>query len=70
MSNINSQLEPLVFTVPEIAQMLGIGLNAAYTLTRSRDFPSIKVGRKIIIPKQRFMEWLNGNSMDTTIDRQ
>ena len=51
--------DKLVYTVSEIAELLGIAKIKAYELAKSKDFPAIQIGRRIIIPKERFHEWLN-----------
>ena len=48
----------LVLTVPEIAEMLGINIPKAYDLARREDFPAFKLGKRIIIPKDAFLKWL------------
>ena len=45
----------------EAAPMLGIGRNGVYTLVRSGQLRSIKVGRKILIPLSAIEEFLNGH---------
>ena len=42
--------------------MLGIGKNEAYRLTHNKDFPAIRIGNRIVIPKEDFHQWLNGSS--------
>ena len=44
--------------VREMAQMLGIGINKAYELANRRDFPSIHVGTKIIVPIEALKRWV------------
>jgi excisionase family DNA binding protein len=51
----------LVYTVKELAKILNIGMNSAYKLTHRKDFPSIKIGRKILIPKAAFYDWLKSS---------
>ena len=51
-----------VYTAGEIQQMLGIGKNETYRLIHSRVFPSIRIGHRIVIPKEAFHRWLNGGS--------
>ena len=51
-----------VYTVEEIRQMLGIGKNEAYRLTHQKQFPSIRIGNRIVIPKEAFHLWLSGSS--------
>ena len=50
---------PVMLAVPDVAQIMGIALDGAYTLVRSKDFPAFKVGNRIIIPKDKFLAWLD-----------
>jgi excisionase family DNA binding protein len=51
---------PITLTVKDIADILGISRNNAYALSNSKDFPSIRIGKKrIVIPKSAFVEWMN-----------
>ena len=53
---------PDILTVQEITDILRINTTKAYELTHRADFSSIKLGRRIIIPKDKFFEWLNKES--------
>lgn len=49
----------LVFTVEEAAQLLGISRSFAYEAVQRGDIPSMRIGRRILVPKaalQRFLE--------------
>ena len=59
-STLSYEQLPLVLSVPEIAAVLGISRAAAYELTRSKDFPSLRIGTRIVVPKDRFIDWING----------
>ncbi len=37
-------------TVPEAAKMLGLGRNSAYEAVRNGTLPSIRFGKRIVIP--------------------
>jgi excisionase family DNA binding protein len=50
----------LVYTVHEVAGLLGLGLSGTYTLVREGTIPAIKVGARWVVPKQRFHAWLDG----------
>ena len=50
---------PLMLSVPEVAIVLGISRAAAYELTRSKDFPSLRIGTRIVVPKDKFLNWIN-----------
>ena len=49
---------PLVLNVEDIADTLMIGRNKAYNLVNSEGFPSIRIGRKILVPKDEFEKWV------------
>ena len=38
--------------------MLGIGLAHAYEVAHRQDFPAITLGNRIIVPRDRFMAWI------------
>ena len=49
----------LMLSVPDVAAVLGISRAAAYELARSRDFPSLRIGTRIVVPKDKFISWIN-----------
>ena len=40
----------LTMTVPEAAALLGIGKNAAYEAVRKGEIPSLRIGKRVLIP--------------------
>ena len=64
MNNIICSLDalPLTLTVNELAEVLRIGRNNAYNLVRSKKLRSIRVGRKIRIPREALQEYLNSST--------
>lgn len=50
---------PVMLSVPDVANIMGLSLAGSYELTRSTDFPAFKVGSRIIIPKDKFLAWLD-----------
>lgn len=53
---------PIILTVEQISTIMGISLVGAYELTRQKNFPAIRVGRRITIPKSSFMKWLENQA--------
>ena len=49
---------PLMLSVPDIAAVLGISRAGAYELARTKDFPSMSIGSRIIVPKEEFIAWV------------
>lgn len=47
---------PLMLSVPEVAAVPGISRAGAYELVRTDGFPSPKVGSRIVVPKEKFIE--------------
>ena len=45
-----------------MAAELGIGLTKAYQLVHEPNFPTIRIGTRILIPVDRFHEWLTQES--------
>ena len=50
---------PLTLTVPEVAEVLGISRAGAYELARSAGFPSMRIGSRILVPKEKFIRWID-----------
>ena len=50
--------EKLTLTPAEAAALLGVSLPTFYQLCRREGFPSIRVGRKILISKSGLCKWL------------
>ena len=47
-----------VLTVKELSGILNIGLSKAYTLMRSKAFPSYRLGGKYYITDEALFDWL------------
>ncbi len=42
---------PLMLSVPEVAAVLGI--------SRAEGFPALKIGSRIVVPKEKFLGWID-----------
>jgi len=49
---------PDVVTVKQLTKMLNIGRNAAYSLLKSGDIKTIRLGKRYIIPKKSVIEYV------------
>lgn len=54
----NIEQLPLVLSVEQLADVLGIGLNNAYQLVRSSSIQSVRIGRQYKIPKDALEVYL------------
>ena len=46
-------MEKLTLTVSEVAVALGISRNTAYQACRNGEIPSIRVGKRLLVPKNQ-----------------
>ena len=53
---------PLMLSVPDVASVLGISRAGAYELVRSDGFPSLRIGSRLVVPNEKFIEWINANT--------
>jgi excisionase family DNA binding protein len=59
--------ESLVLTVEEAKPLLhGMGKNQIYAGIARGEIPSIKIGRRILIPRARLLAMINGGDADAT----
>ena len=52
---------PLMLSVHDVAEVLGISKSSAYVLAKEKGFPTLKIGARVVIPRDRFIEWINKN---------
>lgn len=43
----------------EVAAVLGISRSAAYALMHSEGFPVIRIGKRMVVYRDRFVEWMD-----------
>ena len=53
---------PLMLSAQEVAAVLGISRAGAYDLVRSAGFPHMKLGNRILVPKDKFIKWIDDNT--------
>lgn len=54
--------EPETLTVEEAARVLGIGRNQAYEACARGDIPSLRIGKRILVPRRQLLEMLTPDS--------
>ena len=53
---------PLMLSVPDLAEALGISRASAYELVKSKGFPALHIGNRIVIPKEELIAWIRHNT--------
>ena len=54
--------EPLTVTVEEAGRLLGVSRGVAYEAARSGQLPTIRLGRRILVPRARLLELVGENA--------
>lgn len=62
-SNIKNFDElPLFINASILAELFGISKVSAYELMRGDDFPSIKIGKRVLVSKEELIKWIKESS--------
>lgn len=55
---INLAESPAFLSVPEMGTLLGVSRSRAYELTHIQGFPCLRLGRRVIVPKDKLCVWI------------
>jgi len=50
---------PLSLCAKDIAMVLGISRSNAYTLMHAKDFPTIFIGKRMVVCRDKFIQWMD-----------
>ena len=50
---------PLALNANQVAAVLGISRAGAYNLMRSEGFPTLFIGKRMVVPKDKLLAWMN-----------
>ncbi len=50
---------PAMLTADELAGTLGISKAGAYALLHSKGFPTLRVGKRLMVPKEKLSAWID-----------
>ena len=53
---------PLFLNAAMVAQVLGISSASSYKLMHEKDFPVLKIGSRMVVPKEKFIAWVEQNT--------
>lgn len=49
---------PLILQAKDIQMILGISKGKTYEIMNSADFPTIYLNKRMVVPRDKFVEWL------------
>ena len=50
---------PLFLNAATVAKVLGIAPSSSYELLHEPGYPVLKIGSRLVVPKEKFMEWVS-----------
>ncbi len=53
---------PLFLNAEIVGKVLGVSSTTAYELMHNEDFPSLRIGSRLIVEKEKFREWVNSQT--------
>ena len=53
---------PLFLNANTVAQALGVSISSAYELMHEASFPTLRVGSRIVVPKEKFRQWVEAQT--------
>ena len=59
---------PLFLNAEKLAKVLGVSISSAYELMHEKDFPSVRIGKRFIVPREDLKAWIE-NYVERKIKR-
>ena len=56
---------PLFLNANTVAQVLGVSPSSGYELMHEPGFPVLKVGSRMVVPKEQFIRWVQEHTGNT-----
>ena len=53
---------PLTLNAREAAEVLRISKSKVYELAQSESFPAIRIGKRVVIPRDKLIQWMNAQA--------
>ena len=53
---------PLMLNAEDVQHVMNISRAGAYQLMHREDFPTILVGKRMVVPRDKFLEWVEKNT--------
>ena len=53
---------PLFLNAEMVSKVLGISTASSYELMHEKGFPVLKIGSRMVVPKEKFIAWVEQNT--------
>ena len=62
---VDRLLLPLFLNAETVAKVLGVSPSSGYELMHEKDFPALRIGNRIVVPKEAFIQWVEQHTGGT-----
>jgi excisionase family DNA binding protein len=60
-------VQPLLLTIPQVMQCMGLGRNKVYDLIKKEGLPVLRFGRAVRISQKALQEWLEQREQGSAV---
>jgi excisionase family DNA binding protein len=60
-------VQPLLLTIPQVMQCMGLGRNKVYDLINKEGLPVLRFGRAVRISRTALEQWLEQREQDSSV---
>lgn len=60
--NLTFDSMPPVLNATQLSEVLGISRAGAYNLMHREDFPTLRIGKRMLVPRDRLLIWIEQNT--------
>ena len=53
---------PLFLNAEILAKLLGISISSSYELMHEKNFPAVRIGSRLVVPKEKLQRWVDENA--------
>ncbi len=53
---------PLFLNAELVAKVLGVSPSSGYELIHEAGFPTLRIGNRMVVPKEKFIQWVEQNT--------
>ena len=53
---------PLFLNAEMVAKVLGVSPSSGYELMHEPGFPILRIGNRMVVPKEKFIQWVEQNT--------
>lgn len=53
---------PLFLNAAIVAEVLGVSPSSGYELMHEDGFPTLRIGNRMVVPKEKFIQWVERNT--------